>query len=182
MPESAAKRQVQKQLCSGEFFLRYLGVEIERYTRYKRAFTLVLIQPPPSDDRVARLQVVRAATDKALGLLRTCDLVATFDSSAFGVALLPETGAAGARTVFDRFDEQMVQRGAGWTLKMATYPEHATSIEYFFDKFIRLLDISYQEPDVSETDGELYHATNDVSGNWRDLTDGKGSGSPNVAA
>lgn len=170
MPESAAKRQVQKQLCSGEFFLHYLGVEIERYTRYKRSFTLVLIQPPASSDHIARLQVARAASEAALRLLRTCDVVATFDSSTFGVALLPETGADGARTVFDRFDTQMVQAGAGWTLKMATYPEHAVSIEYFLDKFIRLLKTSDLEPDASETDGHLYHATNDVSSNWRDLT------------
>ena len=175
MPESAAKRQVQKQLCSGEVFLHYLGVEIERYERYKRAFTLVLIQPPPSDDHVARLQIVRAASDKALGLLRTCDLVGMFDSSAFGVALVPETGADGARTVFDRFDEQMIQPGAGWTLKMATYPEHATSIEYFLDKFTALLGVSNVAPDTAETDGQLYHSTNDVSSNWRDLTGKKGS-------
>ncbi len=170
MPESATKRQVQKQLCSGDTFLQYLSVEIERYTRYKRAFTLVLIQPPASSDHIARLQVARAASEQALRLLRTCDLVATFDAGAFGVALLPETGADGARIVFDRFDTQMVQRGAGWTLKMATYPEHATSIEYFLDKFVRLLNVSDLETDASETDGHLYHATNDVSSNWRDLT------------
>lgn len=171
MPDSeTTKRHIQKELCSGGTFLHYLGVEIERYTRYKRAFTLVLIQPPASDDHGARIQVARAATEQALALLRTCDVVAMFDSSAFGVALLPETGPSGARTVFDRFDEQMVQPGAGWTLKMATYPEHAASIEYFLDKFIGLRTRSDLELTVPEADGQLWHATSDVSTNWRDLT------------
>ncbi len=183
MPESqGVKQQIQKQLCSAGTFLHYLGVEIERYTRYNRAFTIVMIQPPASGDHPARLQVARAASEQALGLLRTCDVVAIFDRSAFVVALLPETGAAGARIVFDRFDEQLVQPGAGWTLKMASYPEHAASIEYFLERFNGLLRSADLTTESSETDERLWHATSDVSSNWRDLTKDRKRTSRGLAA
>ncbi len=146
MPESLGEQQQRRrQLCGAETFLYCLGVEIERYARYDRAFTIVLIQPPASGDKLERFEVTRAASERALGLLRSCDVITIFESSAFVIALLPETGAAGARTVFDRFDEQMVQPGAGWTLKMATYPKHATSIDYFLERFTELLKNSDAE-------------------------------------
>ncbi len=151
IPESEGVRQrAQKQLCSAVTFLHYRGVEIERYTRYNRVFTIVLIRPPASGDHPARLQVARAASEQALGLLRTCDVVAMFDSSASVVALLPETDAAGARTVFHRFEEQLVPSGADWILKLAAYPEHSASVEYFLDRFSKFLKNSDPETDPSE--------------------------------
>ncbi len=163
----------QKQLCSAETFLHYLGVEIERYTRYNRAFTIVLIQPPASDSHLARLETTQDASEHALGLLRTCDVIAIFERSPCVVTLLPETGAAGARTVFDRFDEQMVQPGRGWTLKMATYPEHSASIAYFLQRFTGLLKSPAVETESSDRFGHLRHATSDVSHSWRDFAASK---------
>ncbi|MCH8007483.1 MAG: hypothetical protein IIC91_01325 [Chloroflexi bacterium] len=61
MPESQdVKQRGPKQLCSAETFLHYVRVEIDRYTRYDRAFTIVLIQPPASGIHQTRLQVTRA--------------------------------------------------------------------------------------------------------------------------
>ena len=128
----------ERQLCSAETYLYYLGVEIERYTRYGRSFAMVLIQPPSADGHQTRLEATQAASEHALKMVRTCDVVAIFERGAFLVALLPETDADGTQTVFDRFDEQMVQPGLGGTLKFATYPEHAASIEYFLDRFTDL--------------------------------------------
>ena len=158
MPESEGEKQNGQQLCSAETFLFYLGVEMERSRRYNRPFTLVLIQPPPSENHLAQ-----AAAGQVLGLLRTCDVVAVFDNSAFVVALLPEAGADGARAVFDRFDEQSVQPGADWLLKLATYPKHGLRVEYFHERFTELLS-------SSEGDARLWQATSDVSRSWRDLT------------
>ena len=163
MPESESEKQNVQQLCSAETFLFYLGVEMERSRRYNRNFTLVLIQPPASENHLARLRVAQAAAGHVLGLLRTCDVVAVFDNSAFVVALLPEAGADGARAVFDRFDEQSVQPGADWLLKLATYPKHGLRVEYFHERFTELLS-------SSEGDARLWQATSDVSRSWRDLT------------
>lgn len=167
MPESEDEQQQHKQLCSAETFLYCLGAEIERYERYNRVFTTVLIQPPFSDEHSTRLQVARAAANHALEMLRTCDVVSVFERSAFVIALLPETDGAGARTVFDRFDEQMVQAGEGWMLKLAVYPKHSTNVEYFLERFSDLLNSSDPETDPTET----WHATSDVSRSWRDLVD-----------
>ena len=170
MPESEGEKQNGQQLCSAETFLFYLGVEMERSRRYNRPFTLVLIQPPDSGDHLDRLQVTWAASEQALGLLRTSDVVAIFDTSAFVVALLPETNAAGARTVFDRFDEQMAQPGEGWMLKLASYPEHAASVTYFLERFSGLPRKSDVETKPANRYADLQQATSDVSRSWRDLT------------
>jgi hypothetical protein len=177
MPDSEDDTpQVQKRLCSAETFLHYLSVEIERYTRYNRIFTIVLIQPPASENHRDRLQVAWAAATHALELLRTCDVVSVFDRSACVVVLLPETDGGGASTVFDRFDEQMVQAGEGWTLKLAVYPKHSASVEYFLKRFSDLIRISNPETGISESDERLWHATSDVSSSWRDLTSAKEDG------
>ena len=157
MPESEDEKQNVQQLCTRETFLFYLGVEMERSRRYNRPFTLVLIQPPPSENHLAQ-----AAAGQVLGLLRTCDVVAVFDNSAFVVALLPEAGADGARAVFDRFDEQLLQPGVDWLLKLAAYPENGLKVEYFHERFTELLS-------STEGDGRLCHATVNASDNWRDL-------------
>ena len=169
MPESEGEKQNVQQLCSAETFLFYLGVEMERSRRYNRPFTIVLIQPPDSGNHLDRLQVTWAASEQALGLLRTSDVVAIFDSSAFVVALLPETDAAGARTVFDRFDEQMAQPGEGWMLKLASYPEHAASVTYFLERFSGLPRKSNVETRPSNRYADLQQATSDVSRSWRNL-------------
>ena len=174
MPESQdVKQRGPKQLCSAETFLHYVRVEIDRYTRYDRAFTIVLIQPPASGIHQTRLQVTRAAAERALWVLRTCDVITIFESNAFVIALLPETGAAGARIVFDRFDEQLVHSGVGWTLKMATYPEHSASIEYFLERFSELLRSSDGKTKSPDRYGYLRQVTTDVSRNWRDLASAK---------
>lgn len=165
MHESEDEYQQHKQLCSMETFLYCLSIEIERYARYNRIFTIVLIQPPVSGDHLTRLQVAQAAAHHALEMLRTCDVVSVFEHSAFVVSLLPETDAAGARAVFDRFDEQMVQAGEGWTLKLAVYPKHSTSVEYFLERFRDLLMNSNPETDPTEP----WHATSDASRSWRDV-------------
>ena len=157
MPESEDEKQNVQQLCTRETFLFYLGVEMERSRRYNRPFTLVLIQPPPSENHLAQ-----AAAGQVLGLLRTCDVVAVFDNSAFVVALLPEAGADGARAWFDRFDEQLVQPSADWLLKLAAYPKHGLRVEYFHERFTELLS-------SSEGDARLRHATANASDNWREL-------------
>lgn len=167
MSKSEDAQQRHRQLCSAETFLYYLSAEIERYERYNRIFTTVLIQPPFTDEHSTRLQTARAAANHALEMLRTCDVVAVFERSAFVIALLPETDGAGACTVFDRFDEQMVQAGEGWLLKVAVYPKHSTNVEYFLERFSDLLNTSDPETDPTET----WHATSDVSRSWRDLVD-----------
>ena len=159
----------ERQLCSAKTFLYCLGVEIERYKRYRRAFAMVLIQPPAANDYRTRLDATQAASEHALRMVRTCDVVAIFERGAFLVALLPETDANGTKTVFDRFDEQMVQPGSGGTLKFATYPEHATSIEYFLDRFTELFKKSGREPQVPETDDGEWQETAAVSQSWEDI-------------
>lgn len=163
----------ERQLCSAKTFLYCLGVEIERYKRYGRAFAMVLIQPPVADDHPTRLQATQIVSEHALRMVRTCDVVAIFERGAFLVALLPETDADGTQTVFDRFDEQMVQPGLGGTLKFATYPEHATSIEYFLDRFTELFRKSGREPQLSEANGGEWQETAAVSQSWEDITASK---------
>ena len=167
MPESQDVRQArQKQLCNAETFLHYVRVEIERYTRYNRAFTIVLIQPPASGSHQTRPQLTRTAPGRVLALPRTSDLLTFFENSAFVIALLPETDAVGARIVFDRFAEHLVRPGVAWMLKMATYPEHSGSIEHFLERFSGLLRSSDFK---TERYGYLRQVTTDVSRSWRDL-------------
>ena len=165
----------EKQLCSAETFRHALGVEIERYARYRRDFAIVLIRPRDFGNQQAQRQATVAASERALKLLRTCDIVTIFEENPFVVALLPETDADGARTVFERFDEQVVVQGAGWVLKASTYSEHAASIQHFLLWFNELLLSSDGTP--SSSDGtpasryaQLRYATSNVTGSWRDLS------------
>ena len=85
-----------KRLCSPETFLGILGVEIERFVRYQRDFTIVLIRPQDFGHQAARLQSTLAASERVLGLLRTCDVITIFEENPFVVAFLPETSTDGA--------------------------------------------------------------------------------------
>jgi hypothetical protein len=159
----------EKQLCSAETLLYYLGLEIERHRRYGHPFAMVLIQPPAGDDESGRLESAHLVADHALAMVRTCDLVAVFNRGAFAVALLPETDAAGARRVFERFDARMVQPGLGGTLKFAFYPEHNTSIDYFLDRFTGFLsgrDLQATEAVVVSGEDQESAA---VSQSWEDI-------------
>jgi len=176
MPASeSGTEQGEKQLCSGETFRHVLGIEIERYARYKRDFTVVILRPQDFGNQRAQLQAAMAASERALRLLRTCDVITIFEGNPFVVALLPETGAAGARKVFERFGEHLVVQGVLWTLKAATYSENAASIQRFLVWFNELLLSSGRNPASSESApsasrySDLRFATSNVTRSWRDL-------------
>ena len=165
----------EKQLCSPETFLHFLGVEIERFARYQRDFTVVLIRPQDFGNQRMQLQGALAASKRVLGLLRTCDLITIFEENPFVVALLPETGKDGARAVFERFDGKVIAQGAGWILKAATYTEHSASIGEFllwFNEQLFGLGRKTAPSDGTKSSSrysQLSFATSNVTRSWRDL-------------
>ncbi len=161
--------QSTRRLCTPEMFVDYLRVEIERNTRYRRPFTIVLIQTPALDDTAVRLEATQAASAHALALVRSCDLVTSFESRGLVAAFLPETGPDGARTVFGRVSEEVAEPEAGWTVKMATYPEHFRVIDYFLERIAELVKTGEKREHAVSGGGHLWTAAPDVSASWRDV-------------
>ena len=158
-----------RHLCAPELFVDYLRVEIERNTRYRRPFTIVLIQTPAVDDPAARLEETKAAAAHALALVRSCDLVTSFESRGLVATLLPETGPDGAHTVFGRVNEEVAGPEAGWTVKMATYPEHFKVIDYFLERVSELLNRGEHPEQAQSAGGHLWKAEGDAATSWRDV-------------
>lgn len=166
MPKAPrAKRPAPKHLCSATAFAHYLNVEIARYTRYQRTFTVVLIQTPIAT--AARLEAVRSAAEQTRKLTRDCDVVTSIETSGLVITLLPETSADGARAVFDRVGETNAKSGTGWTIKMATYPEHFAIIDYLRDRIDKLLRDGQGPASAAKRDTRLWREASDITDSWQ---------------
>ncbi len=139
------------RLVDSQTFVQFLFHEIARYERYRHSFAVLLLEAPDDEDGDARRTNLRMTSGRIRGLLRACDLMASFDDIGVLAVLLPETTLAGARTVLGRFTSQTTDLGPDWTLKLAAYPDHAEVV----DKMLVITeDLSHDKQSTSETTRE----------------------------
>lgn len=153
MAELPRKEPKRGRLTDAHAFIQRLAEELDRCRRYGRPLALLVLQVPPGENHSGRLKVLRKAVTVAGLLIRSCDIVASFESSALLAVLLPETEPVGAAVVLRRLSLLMGDTGDGCTLGLATYPENRNVIEYFLERSEQMLENDLQLGWASQVHG-----------------------------
>ena len=124
------KQRKTGRLVDTQTFVHFLYHEIARYERYHHPFAVGILQAPGVENNADKLLGLQKVSAVARTLLRASDLLAPFEDTGVLAMLLPETSLTGACTIFERFMLDPNELGAGWTLKIAAYPDHTEVIDH----------------------------------------------------
>ena len=142
-----------RPVLDAALFLERLADEIERSRRYERPFSLVMLRSPASLEAGDQARLLEWGAAAARTHVRACDCVALFEAEGMVILLLPETTAAGARSVQERFRvlDQLAARfgdplaGSGrgptatWESEVFAYLEAPAVIEAFLQRRLGLI-------------------------------------------
>ena len=135
-----------RRVLGAALFLERLADEIERSRRYERPFSLVMLRSPASLEAGDQARLLEWGAAAARTHVRACDCVGLFEAEGMVILLLPETTAAGARSVQERFralDQLAARFGdptATWESEVFAYSEAPAVIEAFLQRRLGLID------------------------------------------
>ncbi len=128
-------------LLAARYYHLRLREEMRRAIRHRAGLSLLLARLERPDEKVAGWppEQLREASERIRELIRAdLDIPARYSENEFAV-LLPETGLEGARVLAGRIRESLVRKGGagnghlGVSIGIASYPEHADTVEELSD-------------------------------------------------